>query len=180
MRSMVEGAHVDAMRDDASDHAVQILEHIPRRNAHDVERLTPQQGIPRCITPRLIAKAVPLAIDLNNQPVAETGKVSCDSICWELTPKLQSLGPQSKRVPQYHLWQAHLSPQLPCAFHLLDRCLKDAWAHSTTRLCRAVPLPVPGRIIELRAAHSGGHPVVRDEKEMFITFHAPFSRTRSK
>ena len=31
-----------------------------------------------------------------------------------------------------------------------------------------------------RVDHPAGQPVMRDEKVMFMTFHAPFSRTRSK
>src|SRR5204863_6050576 len=36
-----------------------------------------------------------------------------------------------------------------------------------------------GPIVSAHYGHSG-HPVVREENVRFITFHAPFSRTRSK
>jgi hypothetical protein len=70
-------------------------------------------------------------------------------IRWELAPEFVTTGTQTQLLPQQHFRQAHLAPQFPSALYLLDRCLKDAWAPSPTRLWRAVPLPVPGRIFGL-------------------------------
>ena len=83
--------------------------------------------------------------------MAKAGEIRGDPVCWKLTPELQACGSLSKNLPQQHFRQAHLSPQLTCALYLFDRCLEDAWAPST--MLRMVPLPVSGRIVELRACH---------------------------
>jgi hypothetical protein len=62
-------------------------------------------------------------------------------------------GTATQLLPQQHFGQAHLASQLTRALHLFDRCSKNlgidpAWAPSTVRLRRPVPLPVPGRITQ--------------------------------
>jgi hypothetical protein len=91
----VEGAHVRATRHDPTDHHIQICQHIPRSNAHHLKPFLLKKYAPSRVTPRLIANAVRLSIDFNNQPTAEAGKIDGNAADRELASKFQSFRAQS-------------------------------------------------------------------------------------
>jgi hypothetical protein len=127
------------------DYAIQVFQYISRGDAHHFEPFLFQELVPSLITLRLIAQAVLVAINLDYQAMAKAGEVGGHSINRKLLAELEAVRPRLQRLPQQHFRQTHPPSQLTCALHLLDRCLKEAWAPSTA-LC-AVPLPVPGRIV---------------------------------
>jgi len=151
---MVEGAHFGTARDDKAKYSIHVLEYVTRGNADDAKSLTYEDRIARGISSWLIAIRVSFAIDFDDQPALKASKIDRHLADRKLPSELQSLRPLSKLLPQKHFRQAHLPPQRTSALYLLDWCLEDACAPSTTRLRRAVPLPVPGRIAELRARHA--------------------------
>jgi hypothetical protein len=151
MRSMVEGAHLCASRNDARYDPVQIVENISRGDAHDGESLSIHNCVAGAVTLGLITVAVPFAVHFDDQPVAEASKICGHLLDGKLPAKLQAIRPRSQRLPQDNFRETHISPQLAGALDLLDRRLEDAWAPSTA--LRAVPLPVPGRIIDRRTRH---------------------------
>ena len=100
MRSMVEGAHVATSSNYPAKHAIHIPEDIARRNTQYVETLFPHQCITRLIATRSIAEAVSLAVDLDDQSMAQAGKIRCDSIARELAPEFQAAGTLPQRLPE--------------------------------------------------------------------------------
>ena len=135
MRSMVEGAHVRAARDNSRQHCIQVTKHIRRGNAHDGETFAPKNGVPCGVTPGLVTAIVPFPVNLNDQPPLQTGEVRSNLANRELPAKPQPIRTPSEHLPEKHLRQRHLSPKPACALYLLGRCLEDAWAPSTTQLC---------------------------------------------
>src|SRR6266496_179946 len=129
---MVEGAHFGAARKNVGEHRVQVPKHFNGRNTHDLKAVPPKPRITRSVSPRLFSETVSLAVHLHDQSMTEAGKVRGDTVRWKLTPKLEASRSLSELLPQQHLRQAHLFPQQPRALDLLDRCLEDAWAPSTT------------------------------------------------
>ena len=147
MRSaVVEGAHLRAGRDDEANHGVHVAKDVAGGNSYNTKTLPSEQRISSSIAPRLVAERVPLPIDFDDQAPLQAGEIDRHFANGELLPEFELTGSLTELLPQQHLRQAQLPAQLACALNLLDRCLKDAWAPSTTRLRRAVPLPVPGRI----------------------------------
>src|SRR5207253_4941210 len=103
-----------------------------------------KDGIARVITPRLIAKAVPVAIDFDDQPTFEAREVGRDQTNRKLPAKFQAVRPRTQDSPEQNLGQAQFAAQASGALYLLDWCLEDRWAPST--MLRMVPLPGSGRI----------------------------------
>jgi hypothetical protein len=144
MRSMVEGAHLRASRNDPGNYAVEIAQYLTSRNSHHVKTLFPQKLVPSGIALGLIAATMRLSFHLDDQAMAEAGEVGGNRSNRKLRSELQSVGPSAEGLEQQHFWQAKLTPELAGALYLLDGYLEDAWAPST--VLRTVPLPVPGRI----------------------------------
>ena len=89
---MVEGAHLRAMRSDAANYPIEIPQNIAGSNAHRGKAFSCHRTISRSISSGLIAVAMTFAIDLNDQPMAETGEVGCSSVGWELPTKSKAVG----------------------------------------------------------------------------------------
>ena len=132
-------------------HRMHIAEYVARWDAQHMKSITPEQRVPRCVAPRLVAVDVRFAIDFDNQPPLKTGKVRRHSVCRKLAAEFVAARTFPQRLPKQDLRQAHFPPQRACALHLLDRCPEHAWAPSTA--FHAVPLPVPGRIMKARPCH---------------------------
>jgi hypothetical protein len=62
----VEGAHLRASRNDSGNDPIQILQHISRCDAHYGESFSLQMSITSSVPARLIAIAVPFAVDLDD------------------------------------------------------------------------------------------------------------------
>ena len=58
MRSMVEGAHLGAARNDAGKDGVQVAQHLSRGNSHDIEPIAPKQRIAGGVAARLVTTIV--------------------------------------------------------------------------------------------------------------------------
>ena len=115
MRSIVvEGARLRTNRHDESKHRVQVLQYITSRNAHDAKALTPEQCNTRSIGPRPIAVTVTIAVDFDDHALVETGKIHRHVTDRKLSAELQPVRALAQRLPEQHLRQAHLAPQLAC------------------------------------------------------------------
>jgi hypothetical protein len=66
-RRLVEGAQLRAICDDPTEHAIEVVGHVSRRNSDDLKPLTVQYRITSGVAARLIAKVVTLSIYLSNQ-----------------------------------------------------------------------------------------------------------------
>jgi len=153
---MVEGAHRRTSRNDIAKHCIHVFEHIASGNAQNAKAFTSKHRITCRIPTRPVTEIVSFSIDFNDQATLQAGEIDGHFADWELLPELESLWPFPQYLPKQHLGEAHLAPQLAGALDLLDGSSKDlgidpAWAPSTA--LRAVPLPVPGRIIEPGAPH---------------------------
>ena len=103
MRSVVvERAHCGATCNDAVEYAIQVTMHVNRRDAQNIEALAPKQRVARDISGRLITAAVRLAIDLDDQTVAEAGEIGGDPLRRELPPELESVRALPQGLPQQH------------------------------------------------------------------------------
>jgi hypothetical protein len=148
---VVEGAHLRTGRDDVAKHGVHIPEHVASRDAQDAEAFAPEHHLTRSVAARLIAEAVAFPVDLDDEPPFEASEVDGHFAEGKLLPELVAIRSFAKLLPEEDLRKTHLFSQFTCALHLLNGRSKNlridpAWAPSTTRLRRAVPLPVPGRI----------------------------------
>jgi hypothetical protein len=88
-------------------HAIHVLEHVTRGDAHDAKARSPEHCIARSIAPRPVAAAVALAIDFDDQPMTEAGKVHCHFTDRKLFPELQAIRSLPQLLPEQHLRQAH-------------------------------------------------------------------------
>ncbi len=171
MRSMVEGAHLGAARNDAGQDRVQVPKHIRRGNPHHFEPSSPKHRVSYSIPAGLVATTVSFSVDFNDHPTLKTGKINRHLSNRKLSSKFESVRPSSKHLPEQDLRQAHLAPQLPCALYLLDRSLEDAWAPSTS--LRLVPLPVSGRNF-WRLQHARMFPMFALTRAIgYVRAHAP-------
>jgi hypothetical protein len=148
---VVEGAHLRTGRDDVTKQGVHVPEHVTTRDADDAKACTSEHRVTGGIALRLISVAVALAVNFDNQTSLEAGEIDGHFAERELLPELVTVRAFAKLLPEQDFRKAHLLPQQSCALDLLDggsknRRIDPAWAPSTTRLRRAVPLPVPGRI----------------------------------
>jgi len=96
----VEGAHLTASRDDRLDNSFQIRKHFSRSNAHNLEPFPFQKCVASAVTPWLIAQAVLLPVNLDNETMAEAGEIDRYPFNRELLAELQAVGPRLKRSPQ--------------------------------------------------------------------------------
>jgi hypothetical protein len=131
---MVEGAHVRTGLDDPTEHRVDVFQHIVRSDANNSKAVASKQRVTSSISARLIAVAMSIAIDFNDQPPLQTGEVNGHLRDRKLSPELQSVRSPAENLPPHHFGQAHLASQLPCALYLLNRSAEDAWAPSTAQL----------------------------------------------
>jgi hypothetical protein len=109
------------MRNDAGNDSIKIPEHVSSSNSHYVEPFFLQQRVPGCVTSWLIATIVGLAIDFNDQPVTQAGKVDCDRANWKLRSKFETIRPPTERLQQQDFGQTELTTKLSSALDPLDR-----------------------------------------------------------
>ena len=88
MRSMVEGAHRVAARNDAANHPVEITKHITSGNSHNVKTFFFEYRVPSSVAMWLIATIMRLSIHFDDQPVAKAGEVGGEPPHRKLRPKL--------------------------------------------------------------------------------------------
>jgi hypothetical protein len=89
----VEGAHLGTSRKNVSNHRVDVLKNVARCNSDDPKSFTSEDCIASRVTPRLVAETVGVAINFNNQPVAQAREVDRDLPEGKLPSELPSLGP---------------------------------------------------------------------------------------
>jgi hypothetical protein len=97
---VVEGAHLGTARDDPSNYRVQITQHVRCGNTHDAKSIAPKQCIPSRVTAWLIASAVRLPVDFDNQPTLQARKVDSHPVGRKLATELKSGGSLAQRLPQ--------------------------------------------------------------------------------
>ena len=148
MRSMVEGAHVSAPRDDSGYDPVEVAQDIARRNAHHGKSFFAQEYISRRVVPWLVTAIMTFAVDLDNQAMTQTRKIHGDLSDGKLRPKLQSIWTTAERLEQDRFGQGQQSAQFASALDSRDWHLENRWAPSTK--FHLVPLPVPGRNAHIR------------------------------
>jgi hypothetical protein len=135
-----------------------ILQHVCCGDAKDFISGIPHGRIPGNITFWTIASIMRLAINLNYELGSAAIEISDIWTNRMLPPELHTLLASPQLLPQQNLGQAHFAAKF--AGVVYDRALQRLRAPSTT--LRAVPLPVPGRI--LVALHHAAHP--------FFSIHA--------
>ena len=64
----MEGAHVSACSNDARNDGIQVPKHLPRGDTQNSKSFVSETCISNSIALRLVAKAVPFAIDLDDEP----------------------------------------------------------------------------------------------------------------
>jgi len=105
----VEGAHLGAGCNDPPEDPIHVFQHLTCRNSEDDESVATEHLIPSRIATWLIAKAVPLPVDLDDQSTLQTSKIRSNPIGGELTPELVATRPFAQLLPEKHLWKSHLS-----------------------------------------------------------------------
>jgi hypothetical protein len=96
----VEGAHLGRGGQNEAKHTVHVPEDISGRNTQDTEALAPEQRISRSIAPRLIADAMAVAINLNDQAPFEAREVDGHFPDRKLFAELQAVGSLPEHLPQ--------------------------------------------------------------------------------
>lgn len=141
--------------------------HVTCSNADHSKSLLTKIPIPGCIALRAIPARMSLSVHFDNKPSFKAAKIC---LIWSnrvLTSKFHSQLLAAQLFPQQHFGQAHLPSQVPGS---IDLWPSQALRTPSTTL-RAVPLPVPGRIV---FCHHAAHP--------FLSIHAaqaPLARSRT-
>ena len=91
MRSMVEGAHLAAARNDAANNPIEITKHVTGGNSHHVKTFFPENRVTSGVSSWLIAAIMSLSVYLDDQTVAEAGEVGRDPPHRKLRTKLQTI-----------------------------------------------------------------------------------------
>ncbi len=146
MQSMVEGLACLTGGNDGADDRIQIGQNVASRNPERPEAEGRQLVVAAFIASRLIAAVMDLTIDFDRQPCRETSKVETIDADRVLAAKLESTGSRAKYAPECDLGQVAATA---LSSRHLDRSTCGGENPSTTRLCRAVPLPVPGRYVPI-------------------------------
>jgi hypothetical protein len=96
----VEGAHLGAGEDDVAKHGIQVLEHVTRSNAYDLESLTSKYCVARSIAPRLVAVRMSLAVNFDDQSASQTREIGGDRADWKLPPEIQAIRALAQLLPE--------------------------------------------------------------------------------
>ncbi len=98
MRSMVEGAHLVAARNDTANNPIEITKHVTSGNSHHVKTFFSKYRVTNGISSWLIGTIMCLSIHLDDQTVAEAGEVGGDPPHRKLRPKLQPIRSPPERL----------------------------------------------------------------------------------
>ncbi|CAM3183454.1 hypothetical protein SPAN111604_08880 [Sphingomonas antarctica] len=139
---MVEGLAFVTRMDDATDDVVEIPEHFAGGDPKDGETARLQIGVAMLISNRPITVIVRLAVDLNRKAAIEANEIEDEFAQGVLPPKLVIARTLSQFAPDEHFREV---ARASLAFGNLPGGGARVENPSTTRRCRAVPLPVPGR-----------------------------------
>ena len=96
----MEGSQFRAARNDAANHAVQIVKHVSRSDAHNIEAFIANEPITMHIPKCLVLEGMCLPIDLNNQTFFQTSEVGRHPPDRKLPPKFEAVGTAAKGLPQ--------------------------------------------------------------------------------
>ena len=139
-----------AKGNNAFDYGVQILQHKGCRNAQDGNATRMQKGIAARIAVRAFTPIMGQAVNLDCRPPLQTDEIKDHFAQWVLAAELKATRSFAQFAPDQHFGQV-----AGAAFAFGDpECAVRGIQHpSTTRLCRAVPLPVPGRFFKRLIRH---------------------------
>jgi hypothetical protein len=110
---MVEGPKRPTHLQNSRQNTLHIPKHLTRWNPHHCESHILQENIRFLIPSGTIPTIMRLAINLDRQPHLKASEVDQEPILRTLLPKLEPARPLPKFLPERHLRQAHLFPQLP-------------------------------------------------------------------
>jgi hypothetical protein len=99
MRSMVEGLHGRTSIGHESNDALQVAQHIPRRNPQRSESLVRKPLVTRFVMTRGIASPMRLATDFEHQPCLEAGEIENEGARRMLAAKFETAGPWPQFAP---------------------------------------------------------------------------------
>jgi len=138
----VEGSACGAGRNDGADDGVGIAEDVAGRNAESAESEFGETRIAGLIAGRPIPPIMRFPVDLDREPRLQACEIEDISIDRMLAAKFETTRPRAQNAPQQHLRKI-AAATFPARAN--DGLARGVEHPSTTRLRRAVPLPVPGR-----------------------------------
>lgn len=139
---MVEGWCGIASRDDASDSAFQIVQHVACRHPQHIEPLFDEPAIALLVAVGPVTTIVRLTVNFDGEPPFQAGKVESVGSDRMLSPKLEAARTEPERTPEQNLRKIARSA---LAFGQPEGSVARCENPSTKPLRVAVPLPVPGR-----------------------------------
>ena len=146
---MVEGP-IRTSGQNVTEHALEVVEHIARRNPNGLEPDMGKHGVTRCIAAWVRAHPVRLSVNLDYEPPVEAGEIGHTAVARKLTTEAMTVRALSKLLPEDDFWQRHLVTELACTSDVrvrrTDRSMSHPPRFGPSTMLRMVPLPVPGRI----------------------------------
>ena len=138
----MEGCLCITEGDDADDRAFQILEDDRRGNPQNGKPTRSQKSILAIVAFRSVTELVGSTIDFDGNAAFEANEINNDFAQRMLPTKLVATGSFAQFTPDQDFGQI---PGATFAPGQAERLIAGGQHPSTTRLRRAVPLPVPGR-----------------------------------
>jgi hypothetical protein len=109
---VVEGQPRCRLSDDETHDAIQIGQHIARRNAQGNYAMRRKPIIPRHVFCGSVAPLMPLAVNLDREPRIATIEIENETAARMLASEFKAAGTVPQHPPQQHFRQAHRASQL--------------------------------------------------------------------
>ena len=99
MRSMVEGRAGQTLRNNHSNHPIQLGKDIACGNPHHGKPVRFKIALPQAINPLDLAAIVNVSVDFDQQPRRQASEVRNIASNWMLAAKLESIWPSTEGFP---------------------------------------------------------------------------------
>ena len=130
--------------DDAADRSVYVGQDVAGRHSENAKAERSERQVTRGVSRRLVAARVMLAIDFDAQACGQACEIETVVAEWMLAPELEPARTSPQRAPEQYFGEV---PTTALAARQRPSGGGGVEHPSTTRLRRAVPLPVPGRYL---------------------------------
>lgn len=130
--------------DDAAHRSADVGQDVAGRHSENAKAECSERPVTRGVSRWLVAACLMLAIDFDAQACGQAGEIETVVAEWMLTPELEPARTSPQRAPEQYFGQV---PAAALAARQRSSGGGGVEHPSTTRLRRAVPLPVPGRYL---------------------------------